>query len=99
MKVVRVLEDFDQSNRIFHKGETYEVFYESDSDYNFLIKDSGRSWEIDNDRSFPPEIQRKYAGMRGWTVRKSHPVTVDDKCGACTSRCRSDKGKCVFYSE
>ena len=35
----------------------------------------------------------------GWYYPEENFMLVDDKCGKCSSKCRSDNGKCGLYSE
>jgi len=99
MRKVIVTENFDQNNRMFLKGETYEVMYESEDRYHLLIK-KGKSWEISKYCGLPNSIIKKYNGKQGWSVDYDKPVKlIDDVCGDCSSSCRNSKSKCGLYQE
>jgi hypothetical protein len=102
MKKVIIGKDFSHDGRKFIKGEIYTVVWDEAEHYYLLIEKSYQNieWTYSESDGIPPEISLKYRKQRGWMVNKNNPLKyIEDACGNCSSKCRSESGKCGLYQE
>jgi hypothetical protein len=89
----------DYWSNTWKKGQVYRVL-RVDCNGKIITFERPDGWRVEAGIA-SSEIQDWMRGMSGYHIEipEEYYAPIGDKCGKCSSSCRSDKGKCGLYSE